>query len=149
MNGEQVGEWGTLRTGTPFFRYEESWVHSPRARALSLSLPITADREVRGPAVEYFFDNLLPDNAAIRSRLRVRFQTRSVDPFDLLTAIGRDCVGAIQLLPPDEEPVGWNRIDVTALTEAEVERTLRDVTATTPFGPAEQDDFRISLAGAQ
>ena len=149
MNGERVGEWGALRTGTPFFRYEESWIQSPRARALSLSLPVTADREVRGPAVEYFFDNLLPDNASIRTRIRTRFQTRSVDAFDLLAAIGRDCVGAVRLLPPDEEPVGWNRIDATPLGEEEVERTLREVTTATPFGPAEQDDFRISLAGAQ
>jgi len=149
MNGERVGEWGTLRTGTPFFRYEKSWVQSPRARALSLSLPVTADREVRGPAVEYFFDNLLPDNTAIRSRIRTRFQTGSVDAFDLLSAIGRDCVGAVQLMPPGEEPVGWNCVDATSLTEDEVERALREVTITTLFGPAEQDEFRVSLAGAQ
>jgi serine/threonine-protein kinase HipA len=149
MNGERVGEWGTRRTGTPFFRYAESWVQSPRARALSLSLPITADREVRGPAVEYFFDNLLPDNSAIRSRIRTQYQTRSVDAFDLLSAIGRDCAGAVQLLPPEEEPVGWNCIDATPLSEQDVERTLHEVTTRTPFGPAEQEDFRISLAGAQ
>jgi serine/threonine-protein kinase HipA len=149
MNGERVGEWGTLRTGTPFFRYEQSWLQSPRSRALSLSVPITADREVRGAAVESFFDNLLPDNTAIRSRIRTQHQTRSVDPFDLLSAIGRDCVGAVQLLPPEEEPVGWNRVDATPLTEEDVARTLRDVTVTTPFGPTEQDEFRISLAGAQ
>jgi serine/threonine-protein kinase HipA len=150
MNGERVGEWGTLRgAGTPFFRYEESWVNSPRGRALSLSLPMTADREVRGPPVEYYFDNLLPDSPAIRSRIRTRFKTRSSDAFDLLTAIGRDCVGAVQLLPPNDESIGWDRVDATPLTEEEVEQTLRDVTTTTPLGRAEQDDFRISLAGAQ
>jgi serine/threonine protein kinase HipA of HipAB toxin-antitoxin module len=36
-----------------------------------------------------FFDNLLPDSDAIRSRLRSRFANRSTDAFDLLTAIGR------------------------------------------------------------
>jgi serine/threonine-protein kinase HipA len=149
MNGERVGTWGTLRTGRPFFHYEDSWVQSRHARALSLSLPITADHEVRGPAVENFFDNLLPDNTAIRSRIRTQYQTRSVDAFDLLSAIGRDCAGAVQLMPPGEEPVGWNRVDATPRTEDEVERTLRDMTVTTPFGPAEQEDFRISLAGAQ
>jgi len=150
MNGERVGEWGTLRGGgTPFFRYEESWANSPRGRALSLSLPLTADREVRGPAVEYYFDNLLPDSAEIRSRIRTRFKTRSSDAFDLLTAIGRDCVGAVQLLPSSQEPVGWDRVDATPLTEDEVEQTLRDVTLATPLGRTEQDDFRISLAGAQ
>jgi serine/threonine-protein kinase HipA len=150
MNRERVGEWGTLRGGrTPFFRYEESWANAPHGRALSLSLPLTADREVRGPAVEYYFDNLLPDSPAIRSRIRTRFKTRSADAFDLLMAIGRDCVGAVQLLPPNHEPKARNRIDATPLTEDEVERTLREVTLATPLGRTEQEDFRISLTGAQ
>ena len=149
MNGERVGEWTALRTGTPVFRYEQSWVQSPSARALSLSLPITADREVRGEAVDYYFDNLLPDSAEIRRRIRTRFQTRSTDAFDLLSAIGRDCVGAVQLLPADQIPDGWNRIAAESLTQAGVEARLREVTVAAPLGAEEQNDFRISLAGAQ
>jgi len=149
MNGERVGEWTTLRTGTPVFRYDASWVESPSARALSLSVPITADREVRGEAVDYYFDNLLPDSSEIRRRIRTRFQTRSTDPFDLLSAIGRDCVGAVQLLPPDQTPAGWNRIAAEPLTDAGVEAKLREVTIAAPLGAEEQNEFRISLAGAQ
>ena len=150
MSGERVGEWGTLRgAGTHFFRYEQSWADAPHGRALSLSLPVTADRELRGQTVEYYFDNLLPDSAEIRGRIRTRFQARSSDAFDLLTAIGRDCVGAVQLLPPNLEPLGWDRIDAAPLTEEGVERILRDVTTATPLGRGEADDFRISLAGAQ
>lgn len=149
MNGERVGEWTTLRTGTPLFRYDLSWVQSRSARALSLSLPITADREVRGEAVDHYFDNLLPDNAEIRRRIRTRFQTRSTGAFDLLSAIGRDCVGAVQLLPADQMPEGWNRISAEALTNAGVEAVLRNVTVAEPLGAEEQNQFRISLAGAQ
>ena len=149
MNGERVGEWTALRTGTPVFRYETSWVHSPGARALSLSLPITADREVRGDAVDYYFDNLLPDSVEIRRRIRTRFQTRSTGAFDLLSAIGRDCVGAVQLLPLDQTPDGWNRIAAEPLTDAGVEAKLREVTVAAPLGAEERDEFRISLAGAQ
>lgn len=149
MNGEKVGEWGTLRTGTSFFRYQQSWADSRHARALSLSLPLTANLELRGPQVEYYFDNLLPDNPQIRSRIRSRFKTPSAEAFDLLTAIGRDCVGAVQLLPPGEQPLGWNSIDATPLKEAQVERILQEVTAAKPLGRDEDDAFRISLAGAQ
>jgi serine/threonine-protein kinase HipA len=149
MNGERVGEWTTLRTGTPVFRYEPAWAQSPSVRPLSLSLPITADREVRGDAVDYYFDNLLPDSTEIRRRIRTRFQTRSTGAFDLLSAIGRDCVGAVQLLPPGEKPDGWNRIDAKPLSPLEVEATLREVTVATPLGAEEQNEFRISLAGAQ
>lgn len=149
MNGERVGEWTTLRTGTPVFRYERSWIHSPSARPLSLSIPITADQEVRGSAVDDYFDNLLPDSVAIRRRLRTRFQTRSTEAFDLLTAIGRDCVGAVQLLPPNQEPEGWNRVQGRLLSSADVETILRDVTVAAPLGADEQNEFRISLAGTQ
>ena len=149
MNGERVGDWTTLRTGTPVFRYDASWAQSPSARALSLSIPITADREVRGEAVDNYFDNLLPDSAEIRRRIRTRFQTRSTDPFDLLSAIGRDCVGAVQLLPPDQTPEGWNRVAAEPLTATGVEATLRDVTLAAPLGAQQQNEFGISLAGAQ
>jgi serine/threonine-protein kinase HipA len=114
-----------------------------------LSLPLTADLQVRGAAVDNYFDNLLPDNPAIRARIRARFRTGSTEAFELLTAIGRDCVGAVQLLPPGEDPVGWDRVDAAPLNEAEVERLLRQVTAATPLDRDEQDEFRISIAGAQ
>jgi len=132
MNGERVGEWGTARGGTPFFRYEREWAQSPHARPLSLSLPLTANLEIRGQRVDDYFDNLLPDNPAIRSRIRTRFRTASTDAFDLLTAIGRDCVGAVQLLPSNEEPTGWNRIDADPLSKTEVEETLAQITSPTP-----------------
>ncbi len=150
MNGDLVGEWTTTSTGTPMFRYVESWVASPRARALSLSLPITADRELRGEVVENYFDNLLPDSADIRRRIRDRYALRSVRIFELLEAIGRDCVGAVHLLPPGNEPDGWNRIDAVPLDDAAVERHLRKLVAAGRAGDDEGvDDFRISIAGAQ
>lgn len=151
MNGEHVGDWSTGRNGTPILRYRREWTESAHARAISLSLPITADREIRGPVVDHFFDNLLPDSADIRRRIRDRFHLRSQDAFDLLEAIGRDCVGAVQLLPPDQQPTGWNRIDATPLSTAEVARILASVAAPTTVGAPDSGDanFCISIAGAQ
>jgi serine/threonine-protein kinase HipA len=152
MNGDLVGEWTSTRTGNPILRYTKSWTESARARAVSLSLPLTENREVRGPAVDYYFDNLLPDNPDIRNRIRERFALRSAGTFDLLEAIGRDCVGAVQLLPLSREPVRWNHIDALPLSTTDVERALRAVSAPPPLGPRTDDalnDFRISIAGAQ
>jgi serine/threonine-protein kinase HipA len=151
MNGEFVGEWITSRTGTPILRYDESWIRSPQVRALSLSLPITRDREIRGDAVDHYFDNLLPDNPDIRRRIRERYGLRSTDPFDLLEEIGRDCVGAVQLLPTDRKPYQWNEVTATPLSAADVERELQAVRAPGPLGQRAEDadDFRISIAGAQ
>jgi serine/threonine-protein kinase HipA len=96
MNGELVGTW-TVDRATHSFVYDASWLRSPKVR--SLSLPITASREVRGDAVTNYFDNLLPDSDRTRERLSRRFRTKRADAFSLLEAIGRDCVGAVQLLP--------------------------------------------------
>ena len=53
MNGQHVGVWFWTRTGTPGFRYDPSWSHSPNARALSVSLPIpAAGGDVMGAKVE-------------------------------------------------------------------------------------------------
>lgn len=62
-------------------------------------LVLLSEVSLRGKAdvVGYYFDNLLPDSQGIRERIQARFGTRSVGTFDLLEAIGRDCVGAIQL----------------------------------------------------
>ena len=150
MNGELVGQWSALRTGTPIFRYAQTWTESAYARPLSLSLPITADREIRGQIVENYFENLLPDSVEMRRRMRTKLSARSMSTFDLLTAAGRDCVGAVQLLAPEEQPVGWNRIEGTALSDAQVEKLLRDVSAPN-LGQRDESEaeFRISIAGAQ
>lgn len=149
MNGAPVGVWTTSRNGTPILRYLESWVASDEGRALSVSLPFTADLEHRGVVVNHYFENLLPDSAEIRRRLRRRFHARSDEAFDLLTAIGRDCVGAVQLLPPGADPVGWDRIEAERLSDDRVERLLGSVTSEAPLGLGEGEDFRISIAGAQ
>jgi serine/threonine-protein kinase HipA len=150
MNGELVGEWGAGRTGVPILRYDDSWIQSRRVRALSLSLPITPDREIRGHIVDHYFDNLLPDNQDIRRRIRERYGLKSTDAFDLLEEVGRDCVGAIQLLPPDRKPAHWDKIECTPLSTTDVERALHAVAVPPSFGRREDDDgFRVSIAGAQ
>jgi serine/threonine-protein kinase HipA len=152
MNGILVGQWRVMRNGVTEFQYDQTWLDNRVARRpLSLSLPLPMENApLRGPAVANYFDNLLPDSAPIRRRLQSRFHTGSQDAFDLLAAIGRDCVGAVQLLPPDEEPLGVKTTQVVPLTDAEVERGL--LQAVTPGGFAGQhddDEFRISIAGAQ
>lgn len=149
MNGVPVGVWTTLRTGTPVLRYLESWAHAQEGRALSLSLPFTASLEHRGDAVTHYFENLLPDSAGVRRRLRRRFGARSDEAFDLLTAIGRDCAGAVQLLPPGVGPEGWNSIEAEALKDRDVAALLASVTSDAPLGQGDAGGLRFSIAGAQ
>ena len=150
MNGERVGTWQRTRTGGHRFVYEESWLASAWVRPLSLSLPITPDRTVAGPVVANFFDNLLPDDERIRRRVSARFRVGSTEVFDLLQAIGRDCVGAVQLLPPEQPPTGFDRVEYEPMDDEAVARHLRGVAAEPGLGADQDpDDLRISIAGAQ
>ncbi|MFZ6643310.1 type II toxin-antitoxin system HipA family toxin [Undibacterium sp. TC4M20W] len=149
MNGLLVGVWSWDRTDTHQFEYAESWIKSAAARPLSLSLPITAGKSIlRGKAVKNFFDNLLPDNKKIRQRISHRYQLVSTNVPDLLGALGRDCIGAIQILPLNIKPEGFDKITATRLTDGEVEKLLLNVTSDEDDADF-IDDFRISLAGAQ
>src|SRR5689334_4644706 len=114
-NGELVGNW-SVADGEHRFQYGEAWLASSSSRQLSLSLPfMPGNLPHRGEVVHNFFDNLLPDSDAIRRRLRDKFATGGTAAFELLAAVGRDCVGAVQLLPPGQEPEGFDRIEAQLL----------------------------------
>ena len=152
MNGVRVGTWSLPARGPQEFSYDEAWLRSNQFRPLSLSLPAgLGATSLKGSAVESWFDNLLPDSDAIRRRAQTRFQAASIGAFDLLAAIGRDCAGAVQLLPPDQEPSGIDRIEASPLSDQEIGQRLRGTTAAPVPGSlgADGDDLRLSVAGAQ
>ncbi|HZJ87910.1 MAG TPA: type II toxin-antitoxin system HipA family toxin [Sphaerochaeta sp.] len=149
QNGIRVGTWSVLPSSQHLFSYDEAWISSPQSRPISLSMPITSTNEpYRGERVLSFFNNLLPDSENIRGRIKNRYHLRSDSPFDLLAQIGRDCVGAIQLVPPDEEPAPLC-IEGKALGESEVAALLRSVVNPGSSIAREEEEFRLSLAGAQ
>jgi serine/threonine-protein kinase HipA len=149
MNGLLVGQWGKSG-GVEELIYTQSWIDSKQGRPLSLSLPFTpGNQKLRGDNVKFYFDNLLPDSEGIRNRLAVKFGTNSASPFDLLVELGRDCVGAIQLLKPNEEPTDIHQISAKPVGEAEIADILRNAVLSDGLFNKGNDDFRISLAGAQ
>ena len=151
-NGELVGRWTLTARGDMELHYDAGWMASPRGRPISLSLPFSLHNEpLTGPHVAHYFEGLLPDSDTIRRRVAERFRTGSTAAFDLLAAIGRDCAGALQLLPEGELPVGVDRTDGVVVDEAAIERHLLDMVTPERFAAARDpdDDFRISLAGAQ
>lgn len=93
-------------------------------------LIMTADVRchARAPHVCPFIQGAHDDQApgqTIRRRLAQRYSAGSEDTFDLLAAIGRDCVGAVQLLPADEVPTGFDRIEGEALDDEAVAALMR------------------------
>lgn len=150
MNGERVGTWRVPARGEMELVYDAAWRNAPLGRPLSLSLPFGVDDSpLKGAPVANYFDNLLPDSDAIRRRLAGRFRVNPADSFDLLAAVGRDCVGAVQLLADDDTPMGHDRIEGTPMTEAHVAAHLQRLVVPAAPGSQANDEFRISLAGAQ
>jgi serine/threonine-protein kinase HipA len=151
-NGERVGRWTMTVRGEMELHYDQAWVDSPAGRPISLSLPFNlANEPLKGPHVGTYFEGLLPDSDAIRKRVAARFNTGSIEAFDLLSAIGRDCVGALQLLEDGKEPEGLERVEGVPVDDEAIERHLLEVVSPDRFNGAADpdDDFRISLAGAQ
>ncbi|WP_419207820.1 type II toxin-antitoxin system HipA family toxin [Photobacterium leiognathi subsp. mandapamensis] len=149
MNGILVGSLTKASSGAISFQYDPSWLSRPGARAISLSMPLRHDA-YHGDIPYSFFDNLLPDNEEIRSRIQSRFQAATKRPFDLLSKIGSDCVGAIQLYSPQNSLQDVRQIQVEQLTESRMAQVLRGYQSDAPLGMLDDmDDFRISIAGAQ
>lgn len=153
INGQRVGVWRMPHRGPVELHYDDAWVKSSQGRPLSLSLPFQpGNLPIRGPVVSNYFDNLLPDSEVIRRRLAQRYHTRSTEAFEMLQQLGRDCVGAVQLVGEDEPVQGYDRIEGDVLSEAQVERLLNRVVL--PGGALdrqedEEEDLRLSIAGAQ
>jgi serine/threonine-protein kinase HipA len=150
VNGVHAADWRVPARGEVELQYRRPWVDAPDGRALSLSLPFTLDNApIKGEGVRCYFDNLLPDSEPMRRRIQSRYHTKSRDPFELLAALGRECVGAVQLLPEGEEPKNAYTIASQPLTEGGIESALKKITAPPAPDGVEADDFRISIAGAQ
>lgn len=149
MNGFHVGGLTKRSTGALEFSYTSEWLETTGARPISLSMPLQ-HRLYAGELVYNYFDNLLPDNRQIRDRIQACFKVTTSHPFDLLAAIGMDCVGAVQLVAEGEEPHDVKRIEGVSLTESQIAQLLKNYQAA-PLGMTEDEgeDFRISIAGAQ
>ncbi|MXR70983.1 type II toxin-antitoxin system HipA family toxin [Shewanella sp. JBTF-M18] len=149
MNGYRVGEFTKTSTGAHHFKYDEGWLKLAGSRPISLSMPLR-HQAYKGDEVYNFFDNLLPDNPDVRNRIVARHKAASSQPFDLLAKIGQDSVGALQLVSHGQAPHNVKQIDYKPLSDAALEQVLKGYMSGIPLGMLrEQDDFRISIAGAQ
>lgn len=147
LNGRLVGQLNREGSGAIDFRYGPEWLGWENAIPVSQSLPLREDRYIGEPVIAVF-DNLLPDNQDIRRRVAERSEAEGTDAYSLLSAIGRDCVGALQFVPEGTpvQPVGTIKAD--KLSDKEVASLLAGLTRS-PLGVGADKDFRISLAGAQ
>lgn len=145
LNGRLVGALRLAGSGAISFAYDPDWLAWEHAMPISLSLPLREEAHQGGPVIAYL-ENLLPDNQAIRERVAVRVRAGGTDAWHMLEKIGRDCVGALQFAADGVS--GTGALEGEPVTEAQIAAMLRNL-ASAPLGLEEEDDFRISIAGAQ
>jgi len=147
LNSRLVGQLKRETSGAIDFQYDHSWLNWEHSFPVSLSLPLQESRYIGDPVIAVF-DNLLPDNEDIRRKVAERAHADGADAFSLLSAVGRDCVGALQFLPEGTQPGEAGTIDARKVSDGEIETILGNL-ASNPLGIGDDEDFRISLAGAQ
>ncbi|MFI2754517.1 type II toxin-antitoxin system HipA family toxin [Cellulomonas sp. P22] len=143
LRGRHLAELEQLRNGRLRMRYDDSALdtYGIGAKPLSLSLPLT-DRRVQGDHLERFLDNLLPEGA-VRGALERQHAIRPGDAFALLSQIGHECAGAIQLTTEAEPPGDGTLFD---LSSAEVDRVVAQLPT---LEPPEGQVVSASLGGVQ
>jgi len=148
LNNRPVGRLLKETSGAISFQYDESWLSWSGTFPISMSLPLREDA-FRGDRVAAVCENLLPDSEILRRRVAEKVGAKGTDAYSLLSQIGRDCVGALQFVPEDDE-TGYHTSGIKGevVDEQEVEKLLKNL-ARAPLGLDMDREFRISVAGAQ
>lgn len=154
LNNNLVGKLEKEPSGAIFFVYDDKWLNREKPFAISHSLPLTT-KTFKGEIVSAVFENLLPDNNNIRRRVAEKTGAAGIDAYSLLETIGRDCVGALQFMPEGVEINNIPKIKGEIpeikgeiISDAEIEKLLNNLQSS-PLGINNDDEFRISVAGAQ
>jgi serine/threonine-protein kinase HipA len=135
-------------TGTALrFRYEDAILEQfGIGRPLvSMGLPTStsafSDRQCRP-----FFDGLLPEGQA-RRIIAYDLRIAEADTFALLAVLGRDCAGALSVLPEGEEPLQpVASSSLAALNGSDIDALIENLRFE-PFGDGAS--LRVSLGGVQ
>lgn len=145
LRGQIVGDWSRNRLGQYTFAYRENYRRTGRV-PLSPALPIS-DTRFGHQAVAAYVEGLLPENPDVRAVWAVELKT-SETAFDLLAAMGRDCVGAVQFAYEGaRDELAQRAADYRPVTDTEIGARLAALRATGASWTLPDEHW--SLPGAQ
>jgi serine/threonine-protein kinase HipA len=136
-----------VRRGTVRFLYAMEIVerYGLGVPLISISLP-TSTRPYRARTCLPFFDGLLPEGEA-RRIIAYDFGLPEADTFALLKTLGRDCAGALAIVPSDSIPPGVPTVTAARpLTPDELAYKVRNLRG---FPLGVDQSLRVSLGGVQ
>ncbi len=150
LAGEVIGTVSQDARGDLRLVYAPEWRNRSDSYPLSLSMPL-ATRTHGDDAVRPYLEGLLPDSKDVIDRWARMFHTSARNPFALLSHMGEDCAGAVQIVRPErlDEMLTADGGTVQWLSEAEVAERLRDLVKNHGIGRNPDDRGYFSLAGAQ
>lgn len=94
--------WFGHAAGEYFFEYDPQWLAQPGGYVLAPQFPLAGDR-FTGALVRSFFENLLPEGAALDDVVAA-LALRDPSTFELLGQLGKELPGVLSLLPEDAQP---------------------------------------------
>ncbi len=150
LDGEAIGVVEQSVGGALSFTYDGDYRSRHDATPLSLSMPLVRARHKNKP-VRAFLQGLLPDSPGRLAELAREYRVSASNPFALLSHIGRDAAGAVQLLPPGEASAdaAERQGDVRELSDTDFAELVADLVRNGDTWGRRTDDARWSLPGAQ
>ncbi len=145
LSGRRIGT--LVQTNQIEFRYHDDYLSLSYPTPLSLAMPVRAEPYLRDRTLPWL-DGLLPDRSEVRQRWAQQFRVAARNPVALMTHMGRDCPGAVQLCPePAVEEVLAGHGELVPLGEDQLGHRIRGLRA-------DRDSWTVagerwSLGGAQ
>jgi serine/threonine-protein kinase HipA len=150
VDGWIMGEVRRDRRGRLTLVYDPHWRTAPGAWPLSLSMPLVVAEHEHG-RIDSWLRGLLPASEVTLERWGRQFHASPRDAFALLSAVGEDCAGAVQLVPPHRIPVIADSKPMTVewLTRAGMAERLRALRKDPAAARLARDGGHCSLGGRQ
>lgn len=144
-----IGTLASDERGAVSFSYAASYVDRPDALDLSVSLPVR-ENSFDDFSTRAYFDNLLQERDTARADIIAKYRLSNDDLVGILFHLGKDCAGAVSVLPAGSPPTkvpGQLVSDYRPYTDDELSAVVRALHRRQPL-PAELPD-PSPLAGVQ
>ncbi|WP_135212128.1 type II toxin-antitoxin system HipA family toxin [Vitreimonas flagellata] len=148
VNDRELGSVHQAANGRLRFVYDDAWRQSVDAFPLSLSMPLGAAEHSHTEIVNYLW-GLLPDRASSLAAIAAEYKVSVRSAFALISAVGEDLAGAVQIVPPNRVDKLKTREGIVQVSENRLAKFLDDLVADHGKLNINEDAGFFSLAGVQ
>ncbi len=111
-------------------------------------MPVTRE-PYTGDVVKHFFSNLIPERDDFIEFIQRKYSIRKKDTFSILSKIGKDCIGAIQISDNKNQLIEKPYIKANVLSIHQVSQLIKATRTSTLNSIEQYEPFKFSLTGVQ